>query len=140
MQQNPPHLPGVIDLMVDAFNELIDAARSRFGVKLAERVDDLPPGSDRLSIGPIRADFSEVADLELIKDRLKAIGLTDVESGLSDHGDPWFAFCDRDGRVLLHVARIGRAYHYDGIGISKPSIARRLEDVIAAVQTSRMAS
>jgi hypothetical protein len=36
---------------------------SRFGIQLAEQVDDLPLGSAKLSIGPIRRDLSEVADL-----------------------------------------------------------------------------
>jgi len=63
MQLNPPHLPGVIELMTDAFNGLVDTVQSRFGIQLSERVDDLPSDSGRLSIGPIRGDFSEVADL-----------------------------------------------------------------------------
>jgi hypothetical protein len=83
---------------------------------------------------------TELADLDRVKDRLRAKGLTDIESGLTDYGDPWLAFCDRDGRVLLHVARIGRAYHYDGVGIGKPRVVRRLGDVIEALRTSRMAS
>lgn len=63
MQQDPPNLPGVIDLTADAFNGLIDSVHSRFGIQLAERVDDLPPDSGRLSVGPIRGEFLEVADL-----------------------------------------------------------------------------
>jgi hypothetical protein len=63
MQLNPPHLPGVIDLMADAFNGLIDIVHFRFGIQLAQRVSDLPPGSGRLSVGPIHGDLSEVADL-----------------------------------------------------------------------------
>jgi hypothetical protein len=65
MQQDPPHLPGVIDVMTDAFNGLVDAMHSRFGNQLADRVSDLPPGSGKLSVGPIRGDLSEVADLSV---------------------------------------------------------------------------
>jgi hypothetical protein len=66
MQQNPPHLPGVVNLLTDAFNELIDTVYSRFGIQLSEPVKDLPPGSGRMSVGPIRGDLSEVADLSVL--------------------------------------------------------------------------
>jgi hypothetical protein len=82
---------------------------------------------------------AERADLERVGYLLRARGLADEVGGLTDHGDPWVAFCDADGRVLLHVARIGRTYHHDGLGIAKPRVVRRLEDVIGALQSSRPA-
>ena len=45
----------------------------------------------------------------------------DTESGISDEGDPWFAFCRADdGEVIVHIARIRGVYvlagpSYDGI-------------------------
>ena len=45
----------------------------------------------------------------------------DPERGLSDEGDPWFAFCrPDDGEVIVHIAQIGGVYvlagpSYDGI-------------------------
>ena len=35
----------------------------------------------------------------------------DTEQGISDEGDPWFAFCRADdSEVIVHIARIGRVY------------------------------
>jgi hypothetical protein len=88
MQQNPPHLPGVVAVLTDAFNGLVDAVNSRFGVQLADRVNDLPLGSGRLSIGPIRGELSEVADLALplyarVIERLKIDRLKSLLKGQS---------------------------------------------------------
>ena len=66
MQNNPPHQPGVIDIIGGAFHELVDAVHSRFGVEVGDRMRDPPRGSDRLSIGPIHGTFSEVADLAML--------------------------------------------------------------------------
>ena len=39
---------------------------------------------------------TELADLDRVKDRLRAKGLTDIESGLTDYGDPWLAVIAMD--------------------------------------------
>ncbi len=81
---------------------------------------------------------AELVELERIKDVLRAKGLADEEQGLTNHGDPWLALCDADGCVLLHVARIGTIYYYDGLGISKPRVVARLDDVVGVIRSLRM--
>ena len=85
-------------------------------------------------------DGPELEDLERIRDLLRLRGLAEAEKGLSDYGNSWFAFCDGDGRVLLHIARIGRTYHYDGVGIATPRVVSRLGDIMGRLRSLRIAA
>lgn len=55
---------------------------------------------------------SELGEFYRIEAVLIKAGLrVDTDSGISDEGDPWFAFCrGNDGEVIVHIARIGRVY------------------------------
>ena len=64
----------------------------------------------------------ELAEFYRVEAALVQAGLRiETERGLSDEGDPWFAFCRPDeGEVIVHIARIGDLYvlaspSYDGI-------------------------
>jgi hypothetical protein len=53
-----------------------------------------------------------LAELYRVVDLLGQSGLAlDTDMGMTDEGDPWFAFCRPDtGDVIFHIARIGRQY------------------------------
>ena len=59
----------------------------------------------------------------------------DTERGLSDEGDPWFAFCRPDeGEVIVHIARIGGLYvlagpSYEGVSTGR-DIATLVRDLV----------
>lgn len=93
-----------------------------------------------MTVVQIRGGWSkaELAELQRIRELLRPRGLADEEQGLTDQGDPWLAFCNADGTVLLHVARIGRTYHYDGIGISKPRVVARLDELSGTMRSLRL--
>jgi hypothetical protein len=64
----------------------------------------------------------ELAEFYRVESALIQAGLRiDTERGLSDEGDPWFAFCRQDtGEVIVHMARIDGGYilagpTYEGI-------------------------
>src|SRR3977135_4062723 len=68
----------------------------------------------------------ELAEFYRVEAALLQAGLKiDTERGLSDEGDPWFAFCrPDDGEVIVHIARIGGVYvlagpSYDGIATGR---------------------
>src|SRR5262245_36637541 len=78
----------------------------------------------------------ELAEFYRVESALVQAGLNiDTERGLSDEGDPWFAFCRRDdGEVIVHIARIGGSYAlagpaYEGIAYG-PDIAMLVRDLI----------
>lgn len=56
---------------------------------------------------------SELSEFYRVEGALLKAGLPiDTDSGISDEGDPWFAFCrGTDGEVIVHIARIGRIYY-----------------------------
>jgi hypothetical protein len=58
----------------------------------------------------------ELAEFYRVESALVQAGLNiDTERGLSDEGEPWFAFCRRDdGEVIVHIARIGGFYALAG--------------------------
>src|SRR5262245_16364002 len=58
----------------------------------------------------------ELAEFYRVESALVQAGLNiDTERGLSDEGEPWFAFCRRyDGEVIVHIARIGGFYTLAG--------------------------
>ena len=56
---------------------------------------------------------AEVAEFYRVEAALVQAGVVPVETerGLSDEGEPWFAFCRADtGEVIVHIARIGANY------------------------------
>lgn len=57
-------------------------------------------------------DNHELAELYRVVDLLGRAGLSvETDMGLSDEGDPWFAFCRADtGDVAVHIARIDSHY------------------------------
>ena len=54
----------------------------------------------------------ELAEFYRVESALIQAGLKiDKERGVSDEGDPWFAFCrPDDSEVIVHIARIGGIY------------------------------
>jgi hypothetical protein len=88
MQQRPPHLPGVIELMSDAMRSLRDAIREKFQVELyGIDLDDAPEQSGRLSIGPLSGQLHEVAELAvpLYAWVIQAMDVTALRSVLKQH-------------------------------------------------------
>jgi hypothetical protein len=69
---------------------------------------------------PRSADWSqrEIAEFYRVESALTQAGVAlDIERGLTDEGDPWFAFCRKDnGEVFVHFARIDGEYIIDGAG------------------------
>jgi hypothetical protein len=61
---------------------------------------------------------SEIAEFYRVESALTQAGMAlDTERGVTDEGDPWFAFCRQDtGEVFVHFARIDGEYFIDGTG------------------------
>jgi hypothetical protein len=79
----------------------------------------------------------ELAELDRAQSVLSGTGrMVDRDGGLSDMGEPWMVFCDRDGRVLLHIARIGQKYFCDGVGLARPRThpSSSISDVLNALR------
>jgi len=85
----------------------------------------------------------DLAELYRVRDRLAASGLAvDVDSGVSDEGDPWFVY-QQSGtdNVVVHIARIDTQIHVINcvtnsvyVGLSFREVAdRMLEDAPLAV-------
>jgi hypothetical protein len=79
----------------------------------------------------------ELAEFYRVEAALIQAGLRiETERGLSDEGDPWFAFCRPDeGEVVVHIARIGDLYvlaspSYDGVA-SGNDIAELVRDLVS---------
>ena len=79
---------------------------------------------------------SEVAEFYRVESALIQAGLKiDTERGISDEGDPWFAFCrPDDGEVIVHIARIGGLYvlagpSYEGVSTGR-DIATLVRDLV----------
>ena len=55
---------------------------------------------------------AELAQFYRVEWALSQAGISvDTDRGLSDEGDPWFAFCRAsDGEVVVHIAREGQTY------------------------------
>jgi hypothetical protein len=78
----------------------------------------------------------ELAEFYRVEAALIQAGMRiDTERGLSDEGDPWFAFCRLDdAEVIVHIARIGGLYilagaSYDGVA-SGNDIAALVHDLV----------
>ena len=79
---------------------------------------------------------TEVAEFYRVKSALIQAGVKiDTERGVSDEGDPWFAFCrPDDGEVIVHIARIGGLYvlagpSYEGVSTGR-DIATLVRDLV----------
>ena len=79
---------------------------------------------------------NEVAEFYRVESALIQAGLKiDTERGISDEGDPWFAFCrPDDGEVIVHIARIGGLYvlagpSYEGVSTGR-DIASLVRDLV----------
>ena len=84
---------------------------------------------------PAPADWTrdELAELYRIEHALVQSGLTlDVERGVTDEGDPWFAFCRPDGEVLIHLARYDGLYRLHSPALSSPLIGRSFVELTKA--------
>lgn len=63
----------------------------------------------------------ELADLYRVEAILVQAGIRlETDRGLTDEGDPWFVFCNHEGEVLVHLARLDGSYLLDSPGIGKP--------------------
>lgn len=72
----------------------------------------------------------EIAEFYRIEHALVQARLpVETDRGLSDEGEPWFAFCRGDGEVLVHIARDGGGYLMHASGLQAPVRARRLIDL-----------
>lgn len=70
-----------------------------------------------------RGDWTnqELADLYRVEAILVQSGIRlETERGVTDEGDPWFVFCNHEGEVLVHLARLDGSYLLDSPGIGKP--------------------
>ncbi len=56
----------------------------------------------------------------------------DTDRGMTDEGDPWFVFLDRDGEVFAHFARINEIYILDSTAQHEMIEAFSLEDLVSA--------
>lgn len=84
---------------------------------------------------PAVADWTrdEIAELYRIEHALLQSGLMlEVERGVTDEGDPWFAFCRSDGEVLIHLARYDGLYRLHSAALSSPLIGRSFVELTKA--------
>lgn len=66
MQQNPPHSPGVVELIRDVRTQLSSVFKNKFSVDLFKNVEPNEQELCRLSIGPILGQYTEVTELSKI--------------------------------------------------------------------------
>ncbi|QJB44779.1 hypothetical protein [Dolichospermum flos-aquae] len=66
MQQNPPHSPGVVELIRDARTRLSSVFKDKFSVDLFKDMEPSQQELCRLSIGPILGQYTEVTELSKI--------------------------------------------------------------------------
>src|SRR5215217_3640168 len=86
---------------------------------------------------PLSRDWSqdELAEFYRVESALLQAGMRiETDRGLTDEGDPWFAFCRADdGETFIHFARIDGRYiiagpAYEGVaqGYDFPELVRDL--------------
>ena len=75
----------------------------------------------------------DLADLTRARRLLALAGIElETDHGLSDDGDPWFVFIDRQGEVFAHFARIGGRYVLDSSAQSAAVFAPDLRALVEA--------
>src|SRR4051812_37180175 len=79
---------------------------------------------------------SELAEFYRVESALIQAGVRlETERGVSDEGDPWFAFCrPNEFDVIVHIARIGGVYIlagpcYEGVATGR-DIAALVRDLV----------
>jgi hypothetical protein len=80
-----------------------------------------------MTIHQFRGGWSDDELLELSRFRsvlsLPGRSIEMLDIGIGESGDPWAAFCDREGDVLIHIARIGGKYYCEGKALASGSAA-----------------
>ncbi len=77
---------------------------------------------------------ADIAQIDRIRVALLSVSANfDCGCGVTDEGDPWFAFCWSDGEVIVHLARSKSAYHLFAPAISRPLSGRILPDMVCAL-------
>lgn len=66
MQSNPPHSPGVVDLIRDARSRLNASFQHQISVDLFSHIEPSEQALSRLSVGPLNNQFTEVSELAKI--------------------------------------------------------------------------
>jgi hypothetical protein len=75
----------------------------------------------------------ELAELYRVENSLVQAGLVvATERGLTDEGEPWFVFCNADGNVVVHVARINGVYLLDCASLTAPLTGLSFEAIAKA--------
>lgn len=121
------------DIMV-AQDVMASGENMRVGPLGASLVDDGSIG-ELLARDLLARDWSnqELADLYRVKHILDKAGAgVEVDRGLSDEGDPWFVFCQEDGDVFVHLARLEGRYLLDSPNIDAPLRGADFDQLIAA--------
>ncbi len=63
----------------------------------------------------------ELAQIHRIHIALSAMSMVfEAACGVTDEGDPWFAFCEPDGAVIVHIAIIDKRYQLFAPSMSPP--------------------
>jgi len=66
MQQNPPHSPGITELIRDARSQLNAVFQNQFSIDLSNDIEPSKQELRRLSVGPVGNQFTEVLELAKI--------------------------------------------------------------------------
>lgn len=75
----------------------------------------------------------DLASFMRAKRLLSMAGMSlETDRGMTDEGDPWFVFLDRDGKVFAHFARINGIFILDSIAQHEVIEAFSLEGLVAA--------
>ncbi len=84
----------------------------------------------------------ELAEFYRVEGALVRAGIgIETCRGVTDEGDPWFAFCRADnGDVFVHIARIDGEYVVDGVAFDRPArghdFAVLIRDLVARCPTA----
>lgn len=94
MQCNPPHSPGVIDLILEVRNDLDQAFQEKFFCKAYDEFDPEYLQKCKISVGPITNDFTEIFELAkiLYKWLIESISIESLRrsiNGKIDYGQEW---------------------------------------------------
>ncbi len=72
----------------------------------------------------------ELAELYRVKHALGQANIAlEVDRGVTDEGDPWFAFCRHDGEVLVHIARYDGLYRLFSSALTMPLVGATFSEL-----------
>ena len=111
------------------------------GVSFLNETTMSPSGGARDFLGSSAGDWtnSEIAELYRVEGALARSGVDiEVDRGLSDEGDPWFAFCRAEGAVLVHITRFDGLYRLYSPALREPLVGRNFTE-LAKLFVSNMA-